>query len=153
MSLAGFPNSCTLRFNGLRQFSTVILLHLCMMYVMYTNCTRHSLDMVLTRRSASLFQQNVRLVNGKITPDSPFSFRYREGKLTSWRFWVTLQLIHKVPFFRTSYRQFGLFSYIYSKNDFRKTNIFVSPTYVFVLILPHHWVLLPEDYPWDREDE
>lgn len=102
--------------------------------------------MMLTRWATSLFQQNARSVSGKISPHSPLSFHYREGRWTSWRFWVTphLQLLHRVPFFKTSYRQFELFSYIYGKKDFRKRNIFFSPTYVFFLTLPHHWGLLAE---------
>lgn len=103
--------------------------------------------MTLTRWSTSLFQWNTRSVSGKTSLHSSFWFHYKEGKWTSWRFWVTLnlQLIHKVPFFKTSYRQFDLFSYIYGKKDFRKINIFFSPTYVSFLTLPHHWGLLAEE--------
>lgn len=118
---------------AITQFSTVIYkLHL------------HSLHTVLTGWSISLLWQNAGSVSGKIPPCSPLSFLYREDKLTSWRFWVTLQLIHKVPFFKILYGQFDLFSYPYCKKDFRKINLFFSPTDVFFLALPHHWGLTAE---------
>lgn len=64
----------------------------------------------------------------KISPHSSLSFHYSEGRWISWRCWVTLhlQLIHKIPFFKTSFRQFDLFLYIYGKKYFRKINIFFS---------------------------
>lgn len=129
---------------AISQFSTIILLYL---YLMYTNCTCTVYVWRWPDDQLHYFNETQDLWVEKISLHSSLWFHYREGKWTSWRFWGTLnrQLIHKVPFFKTSYRQFDLFSYSYGKKDFRKINIFFSPTYVSFLTLLHHWGLLAEE--------